>query len=221
MAIGELPIFARSILKDLLPKHGEVLYSSHETIKKGDIYLLGLNPGGHGFITIEQHIEQMLTRETNAFIDDEFNNYRAGKAPLQKRVSFLLKELGYETRDVCASNLIFQTTVNAEQLCFGLAGLCWPFHEKILSIVQPKLLLVFGNGETVSPYAFIKALYGGDETIQRQNNHVWKCLGTRICGRDTLVAGISHLSRFDPMGNPELIGWLKSKLDVIPTTLAA
>lgn len=44
----QLPIFAENMLKHILDDIGEVVYSSHETLTKGDVYLLGLNPGGSG-----------------------------------------------------------------------------------------------------------------------------------------------------------------------------
>ena len=94
MLKSELPAIAKKTFKHLLHKHGEVIYSSHETIKQGPVYLLGLNPGGDGFISIDEHIDGMLTRTTNAFIDDEFSSggrkLAPGEAPLQKRVRWLL-----------------------------------------------------------------------------------------------------------------------------------
>lgn len=41
----ELISFGKECLPLILTRYGELIYSSHDTIKKGDIYLLGLNPG--------------------------------------------------------------------------------------------------------------------------------------------------------------------------------
>ena len=61
------------------------------------------------------------------------SNYPKGDAPLQKRVIELLKGIDIDDpRTVCASNIIFKTSRSAADLCFGLAGLCWPVHEAIL-----------------------------------------------------------------------------------------
>ncbi len=162
MIKNELSSFAKHVMKNFLDEYGELLYSSHETIKEGDIYLLGLNPGGTGHTTINDHIDQMLNRIDNSYLDESWSNgsskYHVGTAPLQKRICGLLNTLGYDVRDVCASNLIFNTTPSSEDLCFGLAGLCWPFHEQIIEIIKPKLILTFGNSKE-SPYAFIKALF--------------------------------------------------------------
>lgn len=211
----ELPDFARKILRHLLRKNGELIYSAHHTLQKGDIYLLGLNPGGAGYIAIEDHIGGMLHRNINSFIDESWTNgqneWAPGKAPLQQRVKYLLTALGYSTEDVCASNLIFQTTPNADELCFGLAGICWPFHEAVIEIIKPKLLLTFGNSE-VSPYSFVKALFGGDElTIGADHGKLlWKGFHTVINGHKLFVAGLPHMSRYDPRGKPQLIEWLKA-----------
>ena len=210
----ELPDFARKTLKHLLRKDGEVIYSAHHTLQKGDIYLLGLNPGGVGYVAIDDHIDGMLQRKTNSFIDESWiqkhKKWGPGEAPLQQRVKYLLTALGYSTEDVCASNLIFQTTPNVDELCFGLAGVCWPFHEAVIEIIKPKLLLTFGNSE-VSPYSFVKALFGGDElTICAEHGKLlWKGFRTVINGHELFVAGLPHMSRYDPKGKPQLIQWLK------------
>ena len=56
----------------ILEKQGELIYSSHETLKKGDIYLLGLNPGGEGFTTINKHLEGLLDKTTNSYLDESW-----------------------------------------------------------------------------------------------------------------------------------------------------
>ncbi|MBF4237083.1 uracil-DNA glycosylase family protein, partial [Vibrio anguillarum] len=102
--------------------------------------------------SIGDHIDQMLTRTENSYLDEAWVNgiskYEVGQAPLQKRVSWLMEQLGYDVRDVCSTNLIFTTSKSSNELCFGLAGICWAFHESVLEIVQPKLIITFGNAET-------------------------------------------------------------------------
>lgn len=56
MQKADLPAFAKQTLKHILHQYGEVLYSSHETIRRGSVYLLGHNPGGEGYISINDHI---------------------------------------------------------------------------------------------------------------------------------------------------------------------
>ncbi|EOB2031366.1 hypothetical protein ACIRCE_003710, partial [Vibrio cholerae] len=221
MEVFELPNMARAILKYLLDDHGEVIYSSADTLKKGDIYLLGLNPGGCGFITIKEHIETMLSKTKNSYLDEEWPNanpiYDEGCAPLQRRVRWLLEEIGYDVRDVCSSNLIFTTSRSSKELCFGLAGTCWAFHECVLEIVQPKLIITFGNSETsASPYFFLKSLLKGEEESIPSGHGGWVCKSftTKINNRITCVIGLPHLSYYNPEGKMEVVNWLKGKLRI-------
>ena len=187
---------------------------------------MGLNPGGKPFITIGKHIDLMLTRTKNSYLD-EFWKDQSDEAvvltdeqrePLQKRVVRLLADLGYDARNVCASNLILSTTRSAEGLCFGLAGLCWPVHEAVLEIVQPKLLLTFGNGPE-SPYAFVKELLctnGKEQTID--SDHLgWVCKGfrTELNQRNLFVAGLIHLSRYNSIGKARVVQWLREEMDLV------
>ena len=48
---------------DLLNRSGSVLYSGDETIKKGDWYFLGSNPGGHEDEKGADKIEDQLLKE--------------------------------------------------------------------------------------------------------------------------------------------------------------
>jgi len=215
----DLPELAKTKLKAILQQNGEVIYSSHETLKKGDIYLMGFNPGGAGFISIEKHIDKMLDRIENSYLDESWKNgnshYAKGQAPLQKRIVWLLNQLGVEPRDVCASNLIFQTSRHANSVPYSLAEMCWPVHKAVIDIVKPQLLIVFGNGNQNSPYAFLKNKFlGVDDPPIKTGHGNWTCKGfqTTIDSTDLYVAGLPHLSRFDPQKIGEGIQWLKSKL---------
>ncbi len=59
---NDLPDLASRALAGYLDRSGTVLYSSHETIKPGKIYLVGLNPGGQGGPTLKANISLMLSR---------------------------------------------------------------------------------------------------------------------------------------------------------------
>ena len=118
MTKNEIPIIAKQALSEYLEEPGSVLYSSHETLKPSDIYLLGFNPGGANGKPVEQSISSMLTNTTNAYLDESWENHKgvwaSGEAPLQKRVQWIFESLGINTRDVCASNLIFLQSREAQ-----------------------------------------------------------------------------------------------------------
>jgi len=201
----------------ILERDGEIIYSSHNTLKKGDIYLLGLNPGGEGFTTIKNHLSNILKKETNSYLDESWENkittWPIGQAPLQKRVDFLLRSMGYKTKEVCSSNLIFVTSRNSDEINYGLAGYCWRFHQYILNIIQPKLILCFGVS-SVSSYSFLHDLYSGKETTIDSGHGNWKCKAftTIVEGKRTTVVGIPHLSYYNIVGKTEVIQWIKGFL---------
>ena len=134
---------------------GKVLYSSINTLKKGPVYLLGYNPGGDPakeFMTLAEHVSQSPP-DWNEYVDAEWMprgiRCPAGQALLQRRVRWLLEQLGLQTREVCASNLIFgrsksQADLSNEQM---LADCCWPIHEWIMEQVQPRMILCIGGSK--------------------------------------------------------------------------
>lgn len=219
IAKASLPDFIGNTLGDLLDQPGGLLYSSHETLKPGPVYLLGLNPGGKGAPSLRQSLTNMLVREENAYLDEAWENeagsWEAGEAPMQKRVSWLLGGLGQNLRDVCASNLIFVQSRDATGVDMGLAQRCWPVHEAIIGIVKPRLLLTFGNAG-VSPYTFLHSLLGGEQVFRPSGHGTWSLKGFRsnVAGQSVFVAGLPHLSRYSPIGRTDVIEWLKSEAGI-------
>lgn len=206
----------------LYNRNGEGLYSSHETLKEGDVYLLGLNPGGSGHTLLGDFMSKTLTRTENSYLDEAWVNgqsskYAKGSAPLQKRIQSLLEGLDQNVADVCASNLIFTTSKssNDDSYNFGFAGTFWPFHQAVIEIVQPKLILSFGNSRLHSPFGFLKSLYCED--LEKSNfeeidsgHGKWKCYGFKadINGRSTAIIGLPHLSYYSPNKEP-VLKWIK------------
>lgn len=215
----DIPEYARQTLTKHLHEPGGILYSSHQTLKKGDVYLLGFNPGGSdGDKTIEDSIDSLLTNTENAYLEQEWENGKGeGKSKLQVRVNALLTALGQNTRDVFATNLIFEQSRNAQGVRFSDAEDYWPINEAFLSIVQPRLILCFGNG-AVSPYAFLRSKLKSDDTqeyIAESGHGNWKVRGfeCELNGVPTYVAGIPHMSRYYPQNKVKVINWLKKELD--------
>ena len=217
MSKEEIQILAKRHLSTLQNEAGSILYSSHETLKPGDVYLLGFNPGGEGGYPLLNSIESMLTKQDNAYIDECWDNgngaWKAGEAPLQKRICWILKELDLNPCEVCSSNLIFFQSKAAVGIDYNLAQKCWPIHEAIINLVKPKLILVFGNSGT-SPYRYLHNIFGGREDIIPAGHGDWNAKGfsTEIHSQAVYVAGLPHLSRYDPRGKAHIIEWLRSKV---------
>ena len=149
IAKHDIPEIAARTLEGQLDQSGAFLYSSHDTIRPGEVYLLGLNPGGQGGPSLKERLDTLLSREENAYLDEAWDNgggsYKPGEAPLQQRVNWLLSQLGSDTRDVLSTNLIFMQSRDASGVSIEHAKLCWPVHEALLSIVRPSIILTIGN----------------------------------------------------------------------------
>ncbi|MBN1217177.1 MAG: hypothetical protein JXA99_17285 [Candidatus Lokiarchaeota archaeon] len=189
-------------LKEILSESGAVLYSSGETLKKGDYYILGLNPGGNEGPTIKTSLDEILTYKDNAYLDENWsnkNNYGVGGHPLQRNMQKLSKYLNFKLREVCASNLIFVRSKNQNQCDRRkLAGICWEVHKLILKIVKPKVLIVFGK-ETFDIIRY-KQIFDDVSDLEPLNSGhgKWKCYFSKIIlkNREILLIGLPHLSRY-------------------------
>ncbi|NOU01465.1 MAG: hypothetical protein HOO95_07830 [Gallionella sp.] len=216
MTKNEIPEIAKILLEDLLDEPGSILYSGHATLKPNDVYLLGFNPGGAGGNPLRYSIDNMLTNESNAYLDESWENLNGtwgeGEAPLQKRICWLLENIGLDPREICTSNLIFMQSREANGINYNLAKRCWPVHEAILEIVKPKLIIAFGNSE-VSPYGYMHSMLGGIEECLPSGHGSWSVKGfeCNINGKLVYVAGLPHLSRYSPVGKNHVVEWLLNK----------
>lgn len=214
----ELLEFSYQRLSPILDLPGHLLYSGHQTLKKGDIYLMGFNPGGVDTKPLRERMWDTMSSDHNAYLDECWDNgsgdYEKGKAPLQRRVQWVLENLGSNPRDVCASNLIFARSRDANSISYEFAKVCWPVHEAIIKIVQPKVILAFGNSE-ISPYGYLKSLLGANNEDSTAAGHgVWKvkAFQAQHRGRSILVAGIPHMSRYNPIGKLDVIQWIRDRI---------
>lgn len=214
----QLATIAREALSQFLDVPGAIFYSSHATLQKGDIYLLGFNPGGEDGRPLREAIDGLLTVTENAYIEQNWSgrrNYKPGHAPLQKRVTWLLDALGYVPENICASNLIFMQSKSAASIPYANADVCWPVHRAILDIVRPKLILAFGNS-ACSPYAYLRDMFGTTQTEEIEAGHGnWKVKGCSITvpgDPPVYLAGLPHLSYYSPIGKSAVVSWLRAKL---------
>ena len=230
----QLPEFIRKTLgSEYLDKKGGILYSSHETICAGDVYLIGLNPGGGGKDDKAPELIKCLDssyskeygvaniyRTNNAYWDEKWGKEDTYSL-LQERVQWLLEGLvGKEkAKKVFATNLIFVQSPNDKGVSVADANTCWPVHEAFLSIVRPRLILAFGNAEGLSPYSYMRGKYSGKDKECREafehGTRELKGFHTEINGQDVFVAGLPHLSwrphyssKIDD--NQPVINWIKS-----------
>lgn len=141
--------------KQLLIASGGVFNSPDNTLKKGDYYLVGLNPGQAGMscdnkkkYTIEYGLENL---NHHVYADDKWGNYPKNKAPFQKSVRAFFNAIGADLLSTCCSNLYFIRTQDENELKSFLKDnpLLRPghlqVHKEILKVIQPKTIIFFSS----------------------------------------------------------------------------
>ena len=212
-AIDRVVKVAYAQLADVVDQSGWILYSAAQTLKPGAIYLLGNNPGGDPTHTtsktLRQSIEGLTNWTTNAYLDEAWRQQngvlKAGQAPMQRRVDWLMGQLGVSTRDVCASNVVFARSINAEGIHFrDWADRCWPVHQAILEIVKPRLIIAFGS----DPYKYVKEQLQATHRSDCDAGHgSWKCVSSET-PLGLAIIGVPHLSRYNIRGKTAVIQWI-------------
>lgn len=94
------------------------------------------------------------------------------------------------------------------------ANVCWPVHQEILKIVNPTLVLAYGNSAK-SPYSFLKTKYGTREQTFPSGHGDWECRAFRA-DSGFWVVGLPHLSRYDITGHPPVVDWIKGLPGALP-----
>jgi len=208
------------IIGPILQESGKVVYSSVDTIRPGDIYVLGLNPGGEIFVPIIEDLKQLPDRYTNAYLDEAWGNrlnpnYAKGNHPLQKNVTDLIQNIGYDPREVFCSNLIFTRSRQAKDSLYkSRAHICWEVHKEFIRIIDPKCFIVFGNSK-LSPFQYINDRYSLRETGSINSGHGnWQCFSCSgiIEGKERVLIGLPHLSRYYVNRHEDVLQWIISKL---------
>lgn len=215
-------------LEKIINEPGALLYSSCKTLKQGKFYLIGLNPGGVDASTIKDSLQILPLYKDNAYLDEDWSSdkkkFAVGEAPLQKRVRYLFESvLNIDLREVCASNLIFVRSIDQNRCKFNeYAKKCWKVHELIIKIVQPKVLIVFGNGQKESPYRFLKKYTNsedGEKSIE-SGHRKWeiRCFKARIEDKERLIIGLPHLSRYRINENQDrnkVVNWIRERVSEV------
>lgn len=220
---------------EILNKSGGVLYSSYRTVREGDFFIMGLNPGGSpedmSDCTIKQDIERICSRERenrwwNEYLDERWDNKEPGTDKLQLHIRHFIRGLlGDEDmlRKICASNLCFIRTRNEDDLNFKYSSLfkcfdfCWPVNEWLLAKVKPKILIVFSK--PACDYIKLKFKVSGSEKVFDAKWDKWKIRIAKaplngITGKETFLLNIPHLSRYTFEGREDLIRKIKEELNL-------
>ncbi len=220
MDISTLIDRLKTHLDPIINESGSIVFSSVETIAKGDIYTLGLNPGGETYIPLKRIITELPDKKSNAYTDECWGNrknssYKMGQHPLQRNFTGLIKAIGYDPSLIFSSNLIFSRSRNQHGAKYPInADLCWPVHQEFIKIVDPRCFIVFGNSK-ISPFQYIKDKYLLEKIDSIDSGHGrWKCHFFKgvIESKERLLIGLPHLSRYYITYHIEVINCIKSVL---------
>lgn len=235
---------AKRILNKDLPLHtkGSILYTTFNTVQRGDYYIIGLNPGGNPGGPNDRYplYENMtLAKSLDACEDPKYNEYKKNwrepedgplrLMPLQKNINHIAENfLGKQSDEICCTNLIYKTTqkdIDLSNEFLDVANLCWKVHKLLLDVIEPKLIIAFGNQDKLSPFSYIHKIAGNPKTKEEHAFH-WKYrikyFTGDIEGRKTHVLGLPHLSRYTVYKDEhetELTGMRKDRNDVISKVL--
>ena len=211
-AIESVIAAGRQLPRSILDRSGEVLYSGSQTLRRGPIYLLGLNPGGNPKKhrdTVRDRLNKLPSRRWNSYLVS-WGGRKPGTHPLQRGVQWVADELGLRLDDVCASNLIFVRSRDERTSGFpDRARECWPVHRAILAAVRPRLIVTFGR----SPYTFLRDTFGVlSETNPFPAGHAnWQCRAFRTRGMQ--VVGLPHMSVYAIHRHPRVGKWLRERMN--------
>jgi len=175
--------FALHIPDSIQHESGKVFYSGRVAFSKAaPLYVLGVNPGGspenHINETVRNHTQQVMTvlpADWSAYRDESWEGCRPGTYGMAPRILHLFRRLGLSPGAVPSSNLFFvrssrEAHTKARQA--ELSDICWPFHQKVISGLQPKAILCLGA--TAGQYVCQKI--GANrlvDTFIEQNNRKW------------------------------------------------
>lgn len=180
---------------------GGTLYTSASTLARGQTYFLGTNPGGGA--DSKQSIGDLLAELPASTINEYFDvEWDPQSVRLQHTMKALLRLIAPQNPEaVCASNLIFVRSANVEALpdnFWKLAELCWPAHEHVLDVVQPELVVAYGNGPG-SAYDFLRykleRVAAHKPELAGHGATMCKGFVARRGGRTFNVIGLPHPSR--------------------------
>lgn len=210
----------RNILRDDLHRINSVLYSTAETLRPGDFYFLGYNPGGKpgGECASKPNASCVIVPATSQFNDAwDWGEHRQepGQHPMQRRARELFRMLGRDLDKVCASNLIFFQSRKESGVDYPRdAEACWKVHEYLIDeIVRPKVIITHGSRtydfvrKRIREYSSFKQVE--QATPDEDGERHWKCRALTSTVGKRLIIGLPHLSRFNPQNKNQTMEWMR------------
>ena len=186
----------------------DIVYSdTRKTLKSGNYYFIGFNPGGKQDqkITLRDAIRK-LDRDHNIYLAPYRQNISSGKLEkLQKRFQKLFEVLEIDPHSVFCTNLIFEASRNIAELenISYKFNIFWKAHLKFLEIIKPKVIICNGNGP-ISSYSYLKSKFENHSNSQEKDflaGHAkWKIKYCEVINNKNkyILIGLPHLSYYAP-----------------------
>lgn len=136
----------RGILRPIEGRSGAVLYSGTATLTRGDLYIMGDNPGGSGS-GLPSIGEALHHRDADGhdYLDGDWEP--RGRV-FRDRVNCLFAALDVPLRTTLASNAVFARSATSAELDDGWWlwwDYCWKVHQILLRVVRPRIIICFGK----------------------------------------------------------------------------
>lgn len=182
------------------------------TLKEGEIYYIGLNPGGNSDNVVFEEDTLSFFREKDnsfhcAYLDEVWNSPIKGGSPLQYRTKNLLEMIQSKVegkqniRDIFSTNINFFRSIDYNQLKqFDMLDSCLTYHKDFFYIVKPKIIVCNGNGENNSAYSVLREFFWifTDEQKSFRRGYAIKWFRTENTSwnKNITVIGVPHMSRY-------------------------
>ena len=205
----------------LQDESGSVIYSGNSTLREGDYYFLGQNPGGNAEVYSGDTIISQLLQS------GEFNEYHEGEWTGKKHQSNIVKmfsDFNINLANTFSTNLSFIRSVNTNKYNRNLKNdykIFWPVHKYCLSVVKPKVIIC--NGADAREF-FIKKMRVFPHTYEERflerlyRGRRMKCISVRgslVTHEKKLniqLLSVFHLSKWPYEDYQKSVLWLKSKI---------
>lgn len=191
--------------RELHDRSGAVFYSGPAAFDApGKLYLLGLNPGGSPTAQADETIGRDLVdwragpQRWSAYVDASWRGMPAGAYGIQPRIRHLFDRLGFEPRDIPASNVVFVRSNDEAALAAEkrtLLAKCWPVHRAIIDALGISTVLCLGG--TAGQWA--RLLLGAKELAGRfveSNSRGWSS-EAHVSAEGMCVITLTHPGRAD------------------------
>jgi hypothetical protein len=189
----------------LRDRSGAVFYSGRAAFAgTRPLYLLGLNPGGSPSAQAAETIGRDLADWSDgpgrwsAYTDRSWRGSEPGTYGLQPRIRHMFDQLGFDLRDIPASNVVFVRTNSEAALAADkqdLLGLCWPVHRAVIDALAISTILCLGG----TAGRWVRSALGANQLCGRfveDNGRGWASDAHRS-GEGRSVITLTHPGRAD------------------------